>query len=195
MESRAASSEEITQLLHAWAGGDAEALERLVPVVFRELRRIAHHYMSREGPGQTIQSTALVHEAYLRLLNYRDISWKDRAHFFAVAARQMRHILTDIARARQQAKRGAGARPVSLDTVAELSEEKSAELLALDEALEELEKIDERKARVVELRHFGGLSLEETAKVLKVTTRTVLRDWETARAWLYQQLQGSAAHH
>ncbi len=195
MKSGAASPEEITQLLRAWAGGDAEALERLVPIVYRELRRIAHRCMSREGPGQTLQSTALVHEACLRLLNYRDISWRDRAHFFAVAARQMRHILIDIARAKQQAKRGAGARRVSLDAVAEVSEEKGAELLALDEALEELEKVDERKVRVVELRHFGGLSLEETAKVLKVTTRTVSRDWETARAWLYQRLQGLAAHH
>jgi RNA polymerase sigma-70 factor, ECF subfamily len=189
MGSPSAYPEDVTNLLQAWAGGDGAALEQLVPVVYRELRLIAHRCMSHENLGQTLQSTALAHEAYMRLVDYHSAPWQNRAHFFAVAARQMRHILIDIARAKQQSKRGCTPRRFSLDEVAELSQERSLDLLALDDALKDLEKLDERKAQIVEMRYFGGLSVEETAAVLKVSERTVLRDWETARVWLYRQLQ------
>jgi RNA polymerase sigma-70 factor (ECF subfamily) len=189
MEIAAPNPENLTHLLQAWARGDSVALDQLVPVIYAELRRIAHRCMAHENPGQTLQSTALVHEAYLRLVDYHQVSWQNRAHFFAVAARQMRHILIDIARSRQEVKHGGAPRRLSLDEVAELSEEKSLELVALDDALNDLEVLDPRKAQVVEMRYFGGLSVEETAVVLKVSDRTVLRDWETARVWLYRQLQ------
>lgn len=189
MGSPPAFPEDVTNLLQAWAGGDGTALEQLVPVVYRELRRIAHRCMLHENPGQTLQSTALAHEAYMRLVDYHSAPWQNRAHFFAVAARQMRHILIDIARAKHQHKRGCTPRRFLLDEVAELSQERSLDLLALDDALKDLEKLDERKARIVEMRYFGGLSVEETAAVLRVSVWTVMRDWETARVWLYRQLQ------
>jgi RNA polymerase sigma-70 factor, ECF subfamily len=180
---------DLTRLLQAWSDGDSAALERLVPVVYGELRRIAQRCMSNENPGQTLQATALAHEAYLKLVDYRHVTWQNRAHFFAVAARQMRHILIDIARSKHQIKRGGSPKRLSLEEAPELKDQKSWELLALDDALSDLEKFDARKARIVEMRYFGGLSVEETAAVLNVSERTVLREWETARVWLYRYLQ------
>jgi RNA polymerase sigma-70 factor (ECF subfamily) len=194
METASADPGDLTNLLHAWAGGDSQALERLVPVVYGELRRIAQRCISGENPGQTLQATALANEAYLRLLGCRNVSWQNRVHFFAVAARQMRHILIDIARSKHQLKRGCSPKRVSLEEAPELSDEKSGELLALEDALKDLEKLDPRKAQIVEMRYFGGLSVEETAAVLKVSDRTVLREWEIARVWLYRQLRGGGTH-
>jgi RNA polymerase sigma factor (TIGR02999 family) len=189
METASADPGDLTNLLQAWATGDTQALERLVPAVYGELRRIARRFMSAENSGQTLQATALVHEAYLRLLGCRNVSWQNRAHFFAVAARQMRHILIDIARSKHQLKRGCSPKRVSLEEAPELSDEKRSELLALEDALTGLEKLDPRKAQIVEMRYFGGLSVEETAAVLKISDRTILREWETARVWLYRQLR------
>jgi RNA polymerase sigma factor (TIGR02999 family) len=180
---------EITGLLVAWCDGDQKALERLMPLVERELHRIARHYMSRENPGHTLQTTALVNEAYLRLIDQKEVRWQNRAHFFGIAAQMMRRILLNYARDRHRAKRGGHAHQVSLSEVAVMSEERSAELLALDEALQRLAEIDERKARVVELRYFGGLSVEETAEVLKIAPVTVIRHWNMAKAWLARELQ------
>jgi RNA polymerase sigma-70 factor, ECF subfamily len=189
METASAEPGDLTNLLQAWAGGDTQALERLVPVVYGELCRIAQRCISHETPGQTLQATALAHEAYLRLVGCKHVSWQNRAHFFAVAARQMRHILIDIARSKHQLRRGCSPKRVSLEEAPELSNEKSSELLALEDALKDLEKLDPRKAQIVEMRYFGGLTVEETAVVLKVSDRTVMRDWETARVWLYRQLR------
>jgi len=189
METASSEPGDLTNLLQAWAGGDTQALERLVPVVYGELRRIAQRCISHENPGQTLQATALAHEAYLRLLGCRNVSWQNRAHFFAVAARQMRHILIDIARSKNQLRRGCSPKRVSLEEAPELSDEKSSELLALEDALKDLEKLDPRKAQIVEMRYFGGLTVGETAAVLRVSDRTVMRDWETARVWLYRQLR------
>lgn len=182
------SSSEITGLLVAWCDGDQMALEQLMPLVEKELHRIASHYMRREDPGHTLQTTALVNEAYLRLVDQRDVRWQNRAHFFGIAAQIMRRILLNYARDRHRAKRGGYTRQVSLSEVAVLSEEKSEELIALDEALKRLALIDERKGRVVELRYFGGLSIEETAEVLKVAPITIIRDWNMAKAWLAREL-------
>ena len=182
------SPHEMTQLLAAWSDGDSEALDKLLPLVERELHRLAHRYMSRERPGHTLQTTALVNEAYLRLIDQREVRWQNRAHFFAIAAQMMRRILIDHARKLAYAKRGGGGRRISLDEVAVLTEERATELVALDEALESLAKIDERKARVVELRYFGGMSVEETAETLKVSPDTVTREWRRARAWLRKQV-------
>jgi RNA polymerase sigma-70 factor (ECF subfamily) len=180
---------DVTQLLRAWSEGDESALEKLTPLVYQELHRLAHQYMKRERTDHTLQTTALVNEAYLRLARSAAIEWRDRAHFFAVSAQAMRRILVDMARARGYAKRGGGARHVGLDQTAVMSSpEAGADLLALDEAIAALSAVDGRKARVVELRFFGGLSVEETAAVLNVSTDTVMRDWSLAKVWLLQKL-------
>ena len=184
----APSSKQITQLLVAWGDGDQSALEELTPLVYEELRRLAHHYMGRERPGHTLQTTALVNEAYIRLIDWKNVHWQNRAHFFAVSAQLMRRILVDFARSRGYAKRGGGALAVTLDEATLLSSEKGTDIVALDEALLSLTELDERQSRVVELRFFGGLSIEETAEVLKISPGTVRRDWSLARAWLHREL-------
>lgn len=183
-----ASPEEVTQLLLAWSDGDQSALEKLVPLVYEELHRLAHRYISRERHGHTLQTTALAHEAYLRLVDVKGVRWQNRAHFFAVAAQSMRRILVDLARARHNVKRGGGAQQVSLDEVLVASPERGANLLALDEALSRLAALNPRQSQVVELRYFGGLTEEEVAEVLKVSPRTVRSDWSLARVWLYREL-------
>jgi len=183
-----ASPHEITQLLVNWGDGDQAALDELMPLVYNELHRLAHHYMRRERPGHTMQTTALVNEAYLKLVDQRNVDWQNRAHFFAISAQLMRRILVDQARSHAYAKRGGGAPKLSLDEVADLSLVKAAELVALDEALEGLAAIDARQARVVELRFFGGLTIQETAEVLSLSSATIKSEWQTARAWLYHQL-------
>jgi RNA polymerase sigma factor (TIGR02999 family) len=186
----APSSQEITQLLLAWSDGDQAALEKLTPLVYAELRRLAKGYMFGERPGHTLQTTALINEAYLRLIDWKSVRWQGRAHFFGVAAQVMRRILVDFARARHYAKRGGAARQISLDEAVTIHEDRSAEIIALDEALNSLAEIDPRKSQVVELRFFGGLSAKETAEALKVSQRTVEREWNSARAWLYRELRG-----
>jgi RNA polymerase sigma factor (TIGR02999 family) len=178
------SPQQVTQLLVAWGDGDSAALDELMPLVYDELHRLARRYMNRERPGNTLQTSALVNEAYLRLVDQRDVRWQNRAHFFSIAAQMMRRILVDHARKRQFKKRGGGARRVSLDEVMIVSEERAADVVALDEALNILAEIDPRKGRIVELRFFGGLSVEETAEVLGVSPGTVMRDWTLAKAWL-----------
>ncbi len=182
------TSHEITGLLAAWGGGDESALERLTPLVYDELHRLAHRYMSRERPGHTLQTTALVNEAYLRLVNWREVRWQNRAHFFAVSAQMMRRILVDFARDRQYLKRGGGALRVSLSEAAAFTECRGADLVALDEALTALAEMDQRKGQVVEMRFLGGLSVEEVAEVLKVSEETVMRDWRLAKVWLLREL-------
>ncbi len=182
------SPKEITRLLVAWGNGDESALVDLTALVYEELHRLAHHYMSGERAGHTLQTTALVNEAYVRLIDWKSVRWQNRAHFFAVSAQLMRRILVDFARARGYQKRGGGARPVTLDDAAVVTDDKGADIVALDEALLALAKLDERQSRVVELRFFGGLSVEETAEVLKVSPGTVRRDWSLARAWLHREL-------
>ena len=184
------SPHEVTKLLIDWSNGDESALDKLTPLVYDELRSLAHHYMSRERAGHALQTTALVNEAYLRLVDQRNAHWENRAHFFGVAARVMRHILIDHARQHARVKRGGRTQLVSLDEAATMSPERARELLALDEALDELAEIEPRRSRVVELRYFGGLSLEETAEVLKVAPMTVSRDWRWAKAWLYKAVTG-----
>ena len=181
---------QITQLLHAWGDGDEHALDKLLPLVQGELHKLAHRYMARERPGHTLQTTALVNEVYLRLVRARDLPWQDRAHFFAVCAQSMRRILTDYARSRRYAKRGGGAQQVSLNEAPEVSRQPRGDLVALDDALNQLAAVDERKSRVVELRYFGGLSVEETSEVLKVSPETVMRDWKLAKACLLRELSG-----
>ena len=183
------SSDNLTDLLREWRDGDKAALDKLTPLVYDELRRIAHRYVRRERNGHTLQTTALVNEAYMRLAGERKIEWENRAHFFAVTARVMRHILTDYARRRSYAKRGGEAHQVPLAEAYVMSQERAAELVILDEALAELAKLDPRKGRVVELRYFGGLSLEETAEVLEVSLMTVRRDWRAAKAWLFRSMK------
>jgi RNA polymerase sigma factor (TIGR02999 family) len=180
------SPQNLTQLLHEWQQGDTGALDELTALVYDELRRIAHRYVRQERDGHTLETTALVHEAYVRLVGQQKIEWQNRAHFFAVMAQVMRHILIDHARRRHYAKRGGQLQRVSLDDASMMTPARAAELVALDEALVELAKLDPRKGRVVELRYFGGLSLEETAAILDVSIMTVRRDWRAARAWLYQ---------
>jgi RNA polymerase sigma-70 factor, ECF subfamily len=182
------SSSEVTQLLIEWCSGDQAALDRLIPLVEKELHRLAHHYMYRENPGHTLQTTALVNEAFVRLMDQKRVRWQNRAHFFAIAARIMRRILLNYARDQKRVKRGGGVIHVSLSEGEVISTERSAELIALDEALNRLASIDERKSMVVELRYFGGLSVEETAEVLKVSPITVMRDWNLARAWLAREM-------
>jgi RNA polymerase sigma factor (TIGR02999 family) len=186
------SASDITALLLAWGEGDQAALEKLLPLVERELHRLASHYMHGESPGHMLQTTALVNEAYLRLANQKNVRWQNRAHFFAIAAKIMRRILLNYARDRHRLKRGGRAAQVSLSEVAAVSPEVSDELIALDEALSKLSATDERKGRVVELRYFGGLSVEETAHVLNLSPVTVIRDWNMARAWLAREMSGGA---
>jgi RNA polymerase sigma-70 factor, ECF subfamily len=179
---------EITELLRAWRLGDTNALEKLTPQVYRELHRAAKRCMRGERDGHTLQTTGLINELYLRLADLQAVEWRNRAHFFAICARQMRRILTDQARARRSHKRGGGAQPISLDAVPVISARPQPELLALDGVLNDLAKIDPRKSQVVELRFFGGLSVEETAEVLDVSADTVVRDWKLAKAWLLREL-------
>lgn len=183
-----APQEEVTQLLIAWSNGDQAALDKLFPLIYAELRRLASGYMRRERADHTLQTTALVHEAYLRLAGQADLNWQNKAHFFAVAASVMRRILIDHARTHHYAKRGGGAMKLSLDEAAILSDERAAELIALDDALHELAKLDARQSHIVELRFFGGLTLAETAEVLKISSDTVTRDWNMAKAWLHRQV-------
>jgi RNA polymerase sigma factor (TIGR02999 family) len=178
---------DITALLEAWREGDQTALEKLTPIVYKELHRLAGRYMRGERPGHSLQTTDLVNEAYMRLVDYKRMHWQNRAHFFAVSAQLIRRILVDHAR-RRNLKRGAGFKHVSLDEVAVAGGGRSADLVALDDAMKALAQVDPRKERVVEMRFFGGLSVEETAEVLKVSTVTVMRDWSTAKAWLYREL-------
>jgi RNA polymerase sigma factor (TIGR02999 family) len=186
-------SQRVTHLLVAWSQGEQAALEKLIPLVYAELRRIAHRYMHREHPGHTLQTTALVNEAYLRLIDASQVRWQDRAHFFAVSAQLMRRILVDFARSRRYLKRGGGAQNISFDEGLFVSSERGRDLVALDDAMNVLAANDARKARVVELRFFVGLSVEETAEVLKVSPDTVLRDWSLAKAWLSREMQDAAA--
>jgi RNA polymerase sigma factor (TIGR02999 family) len=186
----ARSSKEITHLLQAWAGGDESALGELTPLVYQELHRLAHHYIAGEREGHTLQTTALVNEAYVRLIDWKNARWQNRAHFFGVSAQLMRRILVDFARARGYQKRGGAAALVALDEAALVSAEKGAEMVAIDAALDALARLDERQSKVVELRFFGGLSIDETAEVLKVSSATVRRDWSLARAWLRRELSG-----
>lgn len=183
-----ATSHEVTQLLVQWSNGDQAALDQLMPLVYGELRQMARRYMARQNPGHTLQTTALINEAFLKLVGQQDKHFQNRAHFFGVAAKAMRHILVDYARSKQYAKRGSDAPVVSLDEALTVSEERAAELVALDDALKELAKVDERKAQVVEMKFFGGLSVEETAKVLDVSEITVIRDWSMAKSWLHREL-------
>jgi RNA polymerase sigma-70 factor (ECF subfamily) len=180
--------QEVTQLLGDWSGGDERALEKLIPLVQPELHRLAHRYMSRERAGHTLQTTALLNEAYLQLTDKTQPAWQNRTHFMAVAAQLMRRIMVDHARARHALKRGAGAIRVTLDETALVTEERAEELLALDEALEKLAEFDRRRCEIVEMRYFGGLTVEEIAGVLKVHPNTVMRDWKAAKAWLYAEL-------
>ncbi|MBV9958405.1 MAG: sigma-70 family RNA polymerase sigma factor [Acidobacteria bacterium] len=181
--------DDVTGLLHEWRQGDAAAFEKLMPLVYGEMRRLAHRYMRQERGGHTLQTTALINEAYLRLVGQRQVEWQGRAHFFAVTAQVMRHVLIDHARRLHLLKRGgAEAQRVELFEAEAMTRERAAELVALDEALRELARLDERKASVVELRYFGGLSLEETAEVLEVSVMTVRRDWRAAKAWLYKEV-------
>jgi RNA polymerase sigma-70 factor (ECF subfamily) len=182
------SPQEITQLLVAWNKGDLKALEHLTPLVHAELHRLAKLQMAGERPGHVLQTTALVNEAYLRLIDWRNVEWRDRAHFFGLAAQIMRRILVDFARARRRERRGGKALRVSLSEAADVGCERSADLVALDDALKALEKLDARQARVVELRFFAGLSNEETAEALKVSVGTVRRDWSIAQVWLFREL-------
>lgn len=180
-------SADVTRLLVASSEGDQEALDKLLPLVYTELRKLAERYLHRERPDHTLQATALVHEAYIRLID-QDVSWQNRAHFFGVAAEMMRRILIDHARKHQAAKRGSGGIKISLDDALELTDERATELVALDDALKALAEFDPQKSRIVELRFFGGLSIEETAEVLGIGTATVIRQWKMAKAWLYQEV-------
>ena len=179
-------------LLRAWSGGDQSALTGLTPIVYDELRRLAHRYMDRERSGHTLQTTALVNEAYMRLVDYKRMHWQNRAHFFAVSAQVMRRILVDHARG-HNVKRGAGVQHVSLDEGAVVGGDRASDLVALDDALNALGRLDPRKVQIIEMRFFGGLSVEETAEVLKVSPITVIRDWNNARAWLYRELAKGTA--
>ncbi len=182
------SPQEITQLLIAWSDGDGEALAKLTPLIYQELHRLAHNYLSREQRGHALQTSALVNEAYLRLVDASRVRWQNRAHFFAVSATMMRRILVDFARSRQYLKRGGGAEQVSLEQALEFSQERAPDLVALDDALMTLQTHGPRQSQVVELRFFGGLEYEEIAEVLKVSVATVRRDWGLARVWLYREL-------
>jgi len=183
---------EVTQLLIDWSSGNQAALDRLIPMVDRELHRLAHHYMRRENAGHTLQTTALVNEVYLKLIDQKNVHWKNRAHFFALSAQLMRRILVDHARNRQYAKRGGGAQRITFDEALVISSERGGDLVALDEALSKLTSIDPRKGKVVELRFFGGLSVEETAEALQISAVTVMREWSMAKAWLYNSLSNDS---
>lgn len=181
------TSHEVTQLLLAWNDGDGEALEKLVPLVQAELHRLAHRYMGQERPGHQLQTSALVNEAYMRLIDWQNVKWQNRAHFFGVSAQLMRRILVDFARQRPRVQ-GESARHVALDEVLVVSADRSEDLVALDDALKTLAEMDERKSRIVELRFFGGLSVEETAEVMGLAPITIMREWNKAKAWLYREL-------
>jgi RNA polymerase sigma factor (TIGR02999 family) len=186
------SSDEVTRLLQDWGNGNPQALEKLVPLIYDELRHLAHNCLYRERPGHTLQTTALVHEAYLKLINQRDARWQNRAHFFAIAAQAMRRILVDSARRHSALKRGGPAANLSLDEAASISIEPDPFLLPLDEALNALAEIDSQQSRIVELRFFGGLTIEETAEVMRLSSDTIKREWAMARAWLRQRLADQA---
>jgi RNA polymerase sigma-70 factor, ECF subfamily len=191
-EAKPPSPGEVSGLLRAWSDGDRGALDRLTPIVYNELHRLAQRYMRRERPGHSLQATALVNEAYMRLVNYKAMQWQNRAHFFAVSAQLMRRILVEHAR-RHNLKRGGDVQHVSLDETAVVGGDGTTNLAALDDAMDALSRVDPRKVQVVEMRFFGGLSVEETAEVLKVSPVTVMRDWSTAKAWLYRELAGGTA--
>jgi RNA polymerase sigma-70 factor (ECF subfamily) len=180
---------DVSILLRAWSAGDQNALDKLAPIVYDELRRLARYYLHRERPGHSLQATALVNEAYLRLVDYKRMRWGNRAHFFAVSAQLMRRILVDHAR-RHNLKRGGAVQHVELEDIAVVGGDRAENLVALDDALQSLARMDARKARVVELRFFGGLSVDETAEVLQISPVTVMRDWSSARAWLYREMGG-----
>jgi RNA polymerase sigma-70 factor (ECF subfamily) len=182
-------AQDISTLLRAWSDGDQSALQGLTPIVYGELRRLAHRYMDCERPGHILQTTALVNEAYMRLVDYKRMHWQNRAHFFAVSAQVMRRILVDHARS-HNVKRGVGVPHISLEEVAVVSGDRTADLVALDDAMNALARLDRRKVQIIEMRFFGGLSLEETAEVLKVSPATVRRDWSIAKFWLYRELGG-----
>jgi RNA polymerase sigma-70 factor (ECF subfamily) len=184
---------EVSGLLRAWGDGDRAALDRLTPIVYDELRRLASRYMRGERPGHSLQTTALVNEAYMRLVDYKSMQWQNRAHFFAVSSQLMRRILVEHAR-RHNLKRGGGVPHVAFEDTAEVGGDRAADLVALDDALHALAGVDPRKVQVVEMRFFGGLSVEETAEVLKISPVTVMRDWSTAKAWLYRELTGGATN-
>jgi RNA polymerase sigma factor (TIGR02999 family) len=185
---RTHTPKEITQLLVAWGDGDESALEDLTPLVYQELHRLAHYYLGRERAGHTLQTSALVNEAYVRLIDWKNVRWRSRAHFFGVSAQLMRRILVDFARSRRYQKRGGGAYAIALDEAEFVSGDKGADLVALDEALTSLAQLDVRQSKIVELRFFGGLSIEEAAEVLNVSPATVRRDWSLARAWLHREV-------
>lgn len=185
------SPNEVTQLLVAWGNGDQTALDQLMPLVYSELHRLAHRYIKKERPGHTLQTSALLNEAFMRLVDQREVTWQSRAHFFAISAQMMRRILVDYARSRRYAKRGGDAHEVSFNEELIVSSQRSAEVVALHDALIELAAIDERKSKVVELKFFGGLSIQETAEVLAVSPGTVMRDWTIAKAWLRLAMSSS----
>ena len=184
------TSHSVTQLLREWSAGDREALDRLIPIVYDELRQQASRYLRREPPGHTLQTTALIHEAYLRLIDAQEVRWESRAHFFDIAANLMRRILVDHARKQQAAKRGGSDLKLPLDEAIAVEDKQDVDLLALDQALDRLTALDEQQARIVELRFFSGLTVEETAEVLDISPRTVKRDWAVARVWLYREISG-----
>jgi RNA polymerase sigma factor (TIGR02999 family) len=186
--------QELTQLLVAWSSGDKSAFDRLMPLVYEELRKMAYHHLAYERPGHTLQTRALVNEAYLRLIDQRHVQWQNRAHFFAIAARVMRRVLVDYARARNVGKRGGGTPKLMLEEAEVAGQERANSIVALDEALERLKVLDPRKSRDVELRFFGGLSNEEIAEVLEISANTVMRDWNTAKAWLHRELNNEISN-
>ena len=190
--SEASAAGTTTRLLSEWRAGDLTAFDRLLPIVYEELRQLASHYMRAERADHLLQTTALVHEAYLRLVDNKEASYETRSHFFAMAAQVMRHVLVDYARARRRAKRGGGAPVVALEDIAVISDERAEEVIAVDAALENLMSFDVRKGRIFELRHFGGLSVEEAAQVLKVSPATVARDWRMAKAWLRRAISAGS---
>jgi len=187
-EAITAMPNEVTQLLISWRNGDSEALDKLIPMVYAELRKLARRHMARESPDHTLQTSSLINETYLKLVDQQNVQWQNRAHFFAVAAQVMRHILIDHARRHRYQKRGAGAPKISFDETTGLSDERAAELVSLDDALTALAEIDARKSRIIELRFFGGLSVEETAEIMKISPVTVSREWRAARAWLRREM-------
>lgn len=189
---RMPSSHSVTQLLNQWNQGDREALNELMPLIYEELRKMARRYMRQQNPGHTLQTTALIHEAYLRMVKQKEKHFQNRAHFFGVAAQAMRHILVDYARSRHAAKRGGDARAISLEEAALVTQERASELVAFDDALKELEELSKRQSQVVELRYFGGLSVEETATALEVSPETVMRDWKMAKTWLHRALNAAS---
>lgn len=185
------SPDQVTELLVAWGNGEQAALDKLMPLVYHELRRLARSYMNRQRPGHTLQTTALIHEAFLKLAGRHEKHWQNRAHFLGVTAQAMRHILVDYARSRHSAKRGGSVQVIPCDEASAVAEGRAAEVVALNDALQKLATIDPRKCRVVEMRYFGGLSMEETAEVLKVSPDTMMRDWRLAKTWLRRELNGT----